>query len=392
MAGTPASLDAMVTSLVPSLSRSLAEQFNVFRVMRHGTHEKQLSNVFAWLLREDATHGLDDAFQRVFVDHVNRSLPPESALPRSGYRVLQEVDTSGPDALGKDIADIVLNGPQVSIVVENFEASDGHGHSYPGYLAYGAQGAKRSVVVLLCARRETHRQVDGWDQAVVVTYAELLEDLRALVTDDKSWRRRCPQQLFFLEQMFRHFLEGPAAMNIDDRIAFIRTMCETGEADRYGYRPQAVAAQEFANLVGQHALRQFEEGRSTLSELKGALRRYAQRTLMDQVNAALTRGRVVTVHARFVGTWEWCVTLERADSESVIFLEFGPTAAAENARAPEPLHDPDYTKVFITRKATRQDSINHIAQTDVGLDEVLAGLSSDDVRLRDGVLEVATAD
>lgn len=46
-------LDQMVTDLVPSRSRSLAVQFNVFRVMHHGTHEKQLSNVFAWLLRMD---------------------------------------------------------------------------------------------------------------------------------------------------------------------------------------------------------------------------------------------------------------------------------------------------------------------------------------------------
>ena len=27
-----------------------SEEFNVFDVMHHGTHEKQLSNVFAWLL------------------------------------------------------------------------------------------------------------------------------------------------------------------------------------------------------------------------------------------------------------------------------------------------------------------------------------------------------
>ena len=70
-----AALDEMVTALVPSLSRSLAEQFNVFRVMRHGTHEKQLSNVFAWLLSADGTHGLGDAVQRIFVAQVNRGLP-----------------------------------------------------------------------------------------------------------------------------------------------------------------------------------------------------------------------------------------------------------------------------------------------------------------------------
>src|SRR3954451_20618250 len=72
---TSSSLDQMVTALVSSLSRSLAEQFNVFRVMHHGTHETQLSNVFAWLLRADGTHGLGDDFQRIFVGCVNRGLP-----------------------------------------------------------------------------------------------------------------------------------------------------------------------------------------------------------------------------------------------------------------------------------------------------------------------------
>ena len=314
----------MVTALVPSLSKSLAEQFNVFRVMRHGTHEKQLSNVFAWLLRDAGTHELGDAFQQMFVEHVNRALLSEDPLPTTGYRVLQEVDTSGPEALGKDFADIVLSGTEASIVVENFESSDGHGHNYRGYLEYGEQGDRRSVVVLLCARRESHRQVEGWQQAVVVTYAELLEGLKEHVADHPGWRRQCPQQLFF-------------------------------------------------------------------SEVKGALKRYAQQTLMVQVNDALETGHIASAYARFVGQWEWCVTLERSDSESIIFLEFGPTAAAQNAQAPLPLEDADYTKVFVTRKATRNDTIDQIAQTDVGLDEVLAGLDADDFRLRDGVLAVVRA-
>ena len=101
------SLERLVTALVPLLSRSLSERFDVFRVMHHGTHEKQISNVFAWLLRIGGTHGFRDAFQRIFVEQVNRALPEESQLPTTGYRVDQEVDTSGHDALGKDIADVV---------------------------------------------------------------------------------------------------------------------------------------------------------------------------------------------------------------------------------------------------------------------------------------------
>lgn len=384
------SLDQMVTVLVPSLSRSLAEQFNVFRVMHHGTHEKQLSNVFAWLLREDGTHELGDAFQRLFVEHLNRGLPAGSHLPTSGYRVNQEVDT-GHDALGRDIADIVLTSAQASIVVENFESSDGHGHDYHGYLAYGAEGGKHSVVVLLCARRESHRQAGGWEQAVVVTYPELLESLKAHVAGDAAWRRAHPQQYFFFKEMFEHFLEGPSAMSNADRIAFIKAMCETGESARFGHRPQEVAAQEFANLLGQHAKRQFDDGRRTLAEAKRALKRFAEQTLMGQVNGELQSGRVASVHARYVGQWEWCVTLERSDSEPAVFLEFGPTAVVENGRSPEPLADPDYTMVFLTRYDAAHDGIDRIVQTAVGLDEVLAGLSSDDTRLRDGVLAVVRA-
>ena len=67
MAEPPAIAPELVTALVPSLSRSLAEQFNVFRVMHHGTHEKQLSNVFAWLLDPEGTHELRDAPQRLFL-------------------------------------------------------------------------------------------------------------------------------------------------------------------------------------------------------------------------------------------------------------------------------------------------------------------------------------
>lgn len=222
-------LDKLVAALVPSLSRSLAEQFNVFRVMHHGTHEKQLSNVFSWLLSVDGTHELADAFQRLFLEQVNRRLPLDSQLPVGGYRVVQEVDTSRSasvkddgydrETLGKDIADIVLTSERASVVVENFESSDGHGHDYDRYLAHGAAGGKQSVVVLLCSRRESHRQRHGWEQAVAVTYGEVLEALKAHLAVNATWRRSHPQQLFFINELFEHFLEGPAAVSIQDRVA-----------------------------------------------------------------------------------------------------------------------------------------------------------------------------
>jgi hypothetical protein len=385
------SLEQMVLALVPSLSRSLANRFNVFRVMHHGTHEKQISNVFAWLLRADSTHCLGDAFQQIFVEQVNRALPDGAQLPTTGYRVEQEVDTSGHEALGKDVADIVLLCAGASLVVENFESSDGHGHDYHRYLAYGAADGKQSVVVLLCARREAHRQTNGWEQAIVLTYADLLEPLRAHVDGDAAWRKAHRQQDFFIDQLVEHFMEGSGSMNDEQRIAFITSMCDTGESSRYGHRPQEVAAREFAELLAQHAKRQFEEGRNTLARVKKALKRFAEQTLVEQVNGAFEKKDITAVEARFVGQWEWCVTLLRANSEPAVFLEFGPTAVVENGRAPEPLVHPDYTRVFVTRPASGRDGIDQIIQTDVGLGEVLAGLAAGDARLRDAVVAAIRA-
>lgn len=361
-------------------------KFNVFRVMRHGTHEKQLSNVFAWLLSSDGTHELGSSFQRLFIEHVNRYLPSASQLSPDGYRVKQEVDTSGHQGLGRDIADIVLTSARATIVVENYESSDGHGHDYDGYLAHGGAGGRQGVVVLLCVRRESHRQVDGWERAVVVTYGELLKDLQAYVASDGAWRRTHPRQDFFISELIEHFVEGPGPVSDADRIAFIKAMCETGEGARYSRRPQEVAAQEFADLVALHAKRQFGEGRRTLAEIKQTLKRYAEQTLTGQVNAALESGRVTRSRARYVGQWEWCVELQRADSHPTVFLEYGPTAVVQNGRAAEPVAVPDYTKVFVTREVIGSDAIDLIIQTDVGLGEVLAGLGKNDVRLRDAVL------
>jgi hypothetical protein len=379
-------IDRVVTSLVPSLSRSLAEQFNVFRVMRHGTHEKQLSNVFAWLLEIDGTHELGDVFQRLFLARVNATMSDGTGFPTSGYRVAQEVDTSGDAATGKDIADIVLTSVSSSVVIENFGTSDGHGHDYYGYLAHGALGGRDSVVVLLCIRHERELQANGWEQAVVLTYADLLKDLHAHIDGDEKWRRKHPQQNFFITELVEHFVEGPEVVSTDDRIAFISAMCETGESVRYSYRPQDAAAQEFAELVAQHAKRQFEDARRTLSDVKTALRRYAEHSLRTQINERLQQEVVRSVQARFVGQWEWYVRLLRDEGPQFVGLVFGPTAAVYNDTVRYPVERPDFSKVFVLVKSNSADAGDQLVQTEVGLDEVLAGLGSDDTRLADSVL------
>lgn len=103
--------------------------------------------------------------------------------------------------------------------------------------------------------------------------------------------------------------------------------------------------------------------------------------------AATPVGKVVAVQTPFVGQWEWCVALRRADPLPDLFLEFGPTAVVENGRATEPLTAPDFGKVFVTRQvAGDSEGIDRIMQTDVGLDEVLSGLGTDDVRLCNAVV------
>lgn len=83
------------------------------------------------------------------------------------------------------------------------------------------------------------------------------------------------------------------------------------------------------------------------------------------------------------------MAIGRADRRASLFLTFGPTAAVENGRAPEPVTDPDYAKIFVTRLASHGDNIDRITQTDVGLDEVLNGLPDADSRLLDALLALS---
>jgi len=66
--------EQLVTRLLPVLAKKPQEEFNVFDVMRYGGHERQLSDVFAWLLDADGTHKLGDTFLRIFIEEVNRGI------------------------------------------------------------------------------------------------------------------------------------------------------------------------------------------------------------------------------------------------------------------------------------------------------------------------------
>ena len=141
--------DQLVTRLLPILANRSEDEFNIFNVMHHGSHEKQISNVFAWLLDANGTHKLGDTFQQMFVDEVNGGLG-DQRIPPGKYRVRQEVNTSDPDK-PMDIADLVLEGNTGTVlVVENYDISCGHGHSYEGCLG-------TRWVAGTCALLNTHR-------------------------------------------------------------------------------------------------------------------------------------------------------------------------------------------------------------------------------------------
>jgi hypothetical protein len=88
----------------------------------------------------------------------------------------------------------VLTSAHALLVVENFESSDEHGHDCYRYLEYGQADGRTCVVVLLCHRHQPNRQRDGWENAVVLTYSELLSDLQhtSLPTRDGVVRTKSP--------------------------------------------------------------------------------------------------------------------------------------------------------------------------------------------------------
>jgi len=122
--------EQLVTRLLPALAKKPQEEFNVFDVMRYGGHERQLSDVFAWLLDAGGTHKLGDAFLRIFIDEVKRGIPDaELPIAHGAYGVRQEVNTTEAGT-GGDIADLILEDEETLLVVENYYTSSGHGHSY----------------------------------------------------------------------------------------------------------------------------------------------------------------------------------------------------------------------------------------------------------------------
>lgn len=385
----------LVTQLLPILGKSLDLGFNVFDVMHHGSHEKQISNVFGWLLDVGGTHNLGDQFVRTFVEELNRRLPAQESFPYEGYTVRQEVNTAS-SINGADIADLVLESEATRIVVENYFTSDGHGHSYERYLNYSRRGGKKGAVVLLCREEDLSRLSQGWENAHVLTYSTLIDRLNRTVEGDERYQQENPDAHSFIQQMHRKFVSERGLVGDRDVLNFVTTMCDTGDSQRFGWVRQAEVAEKFASEVAAQARQRFLEGRELLQRIKAMLRAFGAGPLRDQLNTTLGDERVREVSATYSGIYQWSINFDIAEltenvDAPVIQFKFGPTAQYANEQDPDwkDVVDPgsaDYSHLFITR---REGLV--IRQSTVTLQEVLNGLEPDDRRLHDEIIALLEA-
>lgn len=362
--------------------------------MRHGTWEKQLSNVFAWLLDAEGTHRLGDAFQRIFIDEVRGRPVDVQHGGEEAFSVRQEVDVS-PAGDRSDIADIVLESHETCFVVENFLTSDGHEHVFENYQGFGDAGGRSGVVVMLCQIEiPSALKRSGWKNASVVTYRVLLDRLQRHIDADAGFRLTWPEQCVFLDHLHHRFVGG-RRVNDESLIDFLDAMCRTGEAERFQGNGQDDAALRFGDRLREEAVRQYGESLELAKDLKRKLKAYCAEILRPQVNAALGVDLIDDkYYAAYGSIWKWTVGLYRTDEPEKQFLQFkvGPSAWYANEhkggdfpgekweRTVAPT-EADYTRVFLTWAPDKS-----VRQTEVTLLELRDGLPADDFRLRDQVL------
>jgi hypothetical protein len=398
--------ETSVARLLPALARSRDPEFNVFDVMHHGTHEKQISNVFRWLLNPEGHHNLGDAFVEIFIDEVNRarlelphrvSAQDRDPLPHETYWVSQEVNVSG-EGETADIADLVLMSRNTGIAIENYFSADGHGHNYARYLNYAQREGRNGAVVLLCREATASPPADGWASAAVVTYSSLIDRLYATVTSPAgqfaAYGNQNPDAYGFICQMYRKFgTEG--RMGNDGLLDFVVAMCDAGEAGRYQIQKPAEAAQQFANDLAELAVKQFGESRELLKTIKAQLKQYCTDNLTPQLNQTLGQTFVRSVSANYAGIYQWSVNFDiegddgaRTVDEAKLQIKFGPSAWYSNEQDPAFMkkverNHADYSHLFITRTINGE-----IRQSSVAIQEVLTGLKPDDRRLHDEIVEL----
>ena len=109
-------------------------EFNTFDVLRYADYEIRHSNVLAWLLRPDETHGIGARFLKWFVNHVNRRLAAEEMerLPQTSFEAANVAVWRERDHVDVTVR---FKREKCLIAVENKteSASSAHRHQVMGY-------------------------------------------------------------------------------------------------------------------------------------------------------------------------------------------------------------------------------------------------------------------
>ncbi|MBI2692608.1 MAG: PD-(D/E)XK nuclease family protein [Solirubrobacterales bacterium] len=374
----------LINELIPVLTKPWGNKpFDLFEVLHHGTHEKQLSNLFAWLLKDDETHQLGDIPARILIDEINVE-GVAAPLDYGQFKIFQEQDTSE-STLGADIADIVMVSTErrVAIVIENFHTSHGHGHNFAGYSDYGRRraGDGVSVVVMLCATEDRTQLVDGWQNAAVVTHKSFVRKVCDYVDNLNGYAENHPDQFAFFKQMRAHFVKGEE-VNDEASIEFVKQLCSVDEAALFGMTNQALAEDAFGEKIKQEFLRRMAESRAMLFRVKSDLKLYCEGDLRNQIAAKSREDIFDGVKADLRGNYQWAVRLvnrAQSDGDEVLQICFGPTAWLHledpwrefpNLEVGEP--NPDFANLLIVdRHKTR------VKQSSITLSDVLEGLEGD---------------
>ena len=393
----------LATKLIPIFADVRPPEFNTIAVLRHGTHEKNLSNLFAWLLDPGGSHRLGNQFAGIFIKHVNaRDLFGRTISEYGPWLVEQEVNVSEP-LDSKDIADISLSTGTTAVVIENYHVSDGHGHSYDKYFKHGQRligedpnlvpaCSSNSFVVLLCQYVDKERQdASGWKDASVVTYAALITDLIALIESEPEYRLQNENAYGFLKQVESYFIRGEGMPRAKDLTDFVAALCDANESVEL----VSTDSEAFADRMRDEAALHFDESRRFLNENKSQLRDYARRILTPQLLNHL-KVRDAQVSIGMSGVYQWTVNIDMSlgtasvqaeDETSRLQLKFGPSAHFAITHDPEWKGgwatdiSPDYSKVFVTWDRT-------IYQTDVSMTEIGRILTEQDPVLAHQVLEI----
>jgi hypothetical protein len=178
-----------------------------------------------------------------------------------------------------------------------------------------------------------------------------------------------------------------------DVLDFVTAMCATGQAGRYQVKSQDLAAQKFADDLAEQAIERFAEGRELLQRIKGRLKNFSDHVLRNQLNATMGDGSVSKISATYAGIYQWTVNLDVVDDgessgKARLQLKFGPSAwfANEQDREWKRIVDrgvADYSHLFLTHA-----KFGEVRQLVVTLQEVLDGITPDDRRLHDEILQL----